>query len=112
MAEIGIQRVSGSAEEGQLLVGSLTFLAIDEVDGAANIALFGFSGTEPSDPNPGEAVLQAVALHATPVILNSANARVMYVAVEGEPNVAAIAASVQQVTNANASVTAGDFLVG
>lgn len=105
---MALTRVNGAVEEGQLLVGSLTHLIVDEVDGADDISNFGFTN---GAADPGEQVLQAIALHATPVILNSANARVMYVAVEGQPNVSAIQASVVSVLGANATVTSGDYLV-
>ena len=105
---MALTRVAGAVEEGQLLVGSLTHLIIDEVDGTDDISNFGFTA---GAADPGEAVVQAVAVHATPVIIQSANARVMYMAVEGSPNVSAIAASVVSVLGANATVTAGDYTV-
>ena len=36
-------RVNGTAASGQFLTGRLTWFIIDEVDGAANIANFGFT---------------------------------------------------------------------
>ena len=105
---MALTRVNGAAAEGQLLVGSLSHFIIDEVDGTDDISSFGFTA---GAADPGEKVLQALALHATPVIVNSANARVRYVAVEGQPNVTAIQASVVSVLGANATVTSGEYIV-
>lgn len=72
-------RVNGAAAEGQFLTGRLTWFVIDEVDGAANIANFGFTA---GAADPGEKVLNAFATVANPVVVESGNARVMYVATE------------------------------
>lgn len=72
-------RVNGAAAEGQFLTGRLTWFVIDEVDGSANIANFGFTA---GSADPGEKVLNAFATVANPVVVESANARVMYVATE------------------------------
>jgi hypothetical protein len=72
-------RVNGTAASGQFLTGRLTWFIIDEVDGAANIANFGFTA---GSADPGEKVLNAFATVANPVVVQSANARVMYVATE------------------------------
>ena len=78
-------RVNGAAAEGQFLTGALTWFRIDEVDGAANIANFGFTA---GSADPGEKVLNAFATVANPVVVESANARLMYVATE-VPGIAA-----------------------
>ena len=106
---MALTRVNGGVEEGQLLVGSLTHLIIDEVDGTDNISNFGFTN---GNPDPGEKVVQAISVHCTPVLINSANARVMYIGVEGSPNTTAMAASINSVlSHNNATVTAGSYIV-
>jgi len=105
-------RVNGAVAEGQLLVGSLSHFIIDEVDGTDNISQFGFDAA--GDAKKGEAVIQAVSLHCTPVLINSISATVMHVGVEGTPSTAAILASVKAVltgAGANATVTAGEYRV-
>ncbi len=72
-------RVNGSAAEGQFLTGRLTWFVVDEVDGSANIANFGFTA---GAADPGEKVLNAFATVANPVVVESGNSRVMYVATE------------------------------
>jgi len=72
-------RVNGGAASGQFLTGALTWFKIDEVNGAANIANFGFTA---GSADPGEKVLNAFATVANPVVVESANARIMYVATE------------------------------
>ena len=105
-------RVNGAVAEGQLLVGSLSHFIIDEVDGTDNISQFGFDAS--GDAKMGEAVIQAVSLHCTPVLINSISATIMHVGVEGTPSTAAILASVKAVltgAGANATVTAGEYRV-
>ena len=72
-------RVNGAAASGQDLTGALTWFRIDEVDGTANIANFGFTA---GSADPGEKLLNALATVANPVVVQSGNARVMYVATE------------------------------
>ncbi len=72
-------RVNGAVTPGQFLTGSLNYFIVDEVDGAANIANFGFTA---GSADPGEKVLNAFATVANPVVVESANARLMYVATE------------------------------
>jgi hypothetical protein len=72
-------RVNGTAAEGQFLTGALTWFRIDEVDGTANIANFGFTA---GSADPGEKLLNAFATVANPVVVESGNARIMYVATE------------------------------
>jgi hypothetical protein len=103
-------RVNGTVAVGQFLTGALTHLIVDEVDGAANIANFGFTA---GAADPGEKVVKAIQLVANPVILASGNARVMYVAVE-LPGVTAadLQSNVRAATGyANLTVTAGSYRV-
>lgn len=103
-------RVNGSAANGQDLTGALTWFRIDEVNGSANIANFGFT-TGVADP--GEKVLNAFATVANPVIVQSGNARILYAATE----VNGIAASDLQVAiraatgYSNLTVVAGTLTV-
>jgi hypothetical protein len=103
-------RVNGGAAEGQFLTGSLTWFKIDEVDGTANIANFGFTS---GSADPGEKVLNAFATVANPVVVESGNARVMYVATEVN---GITASSLQTAIRAagglsNLTVTAGSVTV-
>lgn len=103
-------RVNGAAAEGQFLTGTLTWFRIDEVDGTANIANFGFTA---GSADPGEKVLNAFALLANPVVVESGNARVMYVATEvnGIP-AANIQAAIRSVGGfPNLTVTEGSVTV-
>ena len=103
-------RVNGTAAEGQFLTGALTWFKIDEVDGTANIANFGFTS---GSADPGEKALNAFATVANPVVVESANARIMHVATE-VPGITA--ASLQTAIRAaggftNLTVTAGSVTV-
>jgi hypothetical protein len=100
-------RVNGAVTPGQFLTGALTHLIVDEVDGTANIANFGFTA---GSADPGEKMVQAIQTVAAPVILQSGNARVMYVAVEF-PGVDAadVQTAVRAAGFANATVTAGVY---
>lgn len=112
MSEVrGIVRVNGGVEADQFLTAVLDYFIIDEVDEAANIASFGFDGN--GDPNPGEEVIQALQTVANPVIIESANARVMYIAVEVDGVSASDMANAINArdTFGNATVTAGSFVV-
>jgi hypothetical protein len=112
MSEVrGIVRVNGQVEPDQFLTANLDYFIVDEVDGAANIASFGYDGS--GDPNPGEEVIQALQTVANPVIIESGNARVMYVAVEIDGVSATDMANAinSRAAFANATVTAGSFLV-
>lgn len=100
-------KVNGTVAEYQALTGNLTHLVIDEVDAATDISDFTtVSGN-------AEAVLNAVATVANPVIVESGNARVMYVAVETNgSNTAAMAAAINGLSGfANATVTSGSYTV-
>ena len=105
-------RVNGAVlDNSQLLVGSLSHFIIDEVDGTDDISNFGFTT---GDADPGEAVIQALSIHCTPVLINSISATVMHVGVEGSPSAADLLAAVQVVltgSGANATVTAGEYRV-
>lgn len=103
-------RVNGGAAEGQFLTGALTWFRIDEVNGSANIANFGFTS---GSADPGEKVLNAFATVANPVVVESGNARIMYVATE-VPGIAA--SDLQTAIRAaggftNLTVTAGSVTV-
>jgi len=103
-------RVNGGAASGQFLTGALTWFKIDEVNGSANIANFGFTA---GSADPGEKVLNAFATVANPVLVQSGNARIMYAATE----VNGIAASDLQTAiraatgYSNLTVTAGSVTV-
>ena len=103
-------RVNGSVVAGQFLTGSLNYFIVDEVDGSANIANFGFTA---GAADPGEKVVNAIALVSNPVIIASGNARVMYVATEVNGVTAAnLQANVRAATGyANLTVTSGSFRV-
>lgn len=103
-------RVNGAAAEGQFLTGTLTWFAIDEVDGAANIANFGFTA---GSADPGEKVLNAFATVANPVVVESGNARVMYVATEVNGITAAsLQTAIRAATGySNLTVAAGSITV-
>lgn len=104
-------RVNGAAEEGQLLVGSISHFIINEVDGTDDISSFGFTA---GAANKGEAVLQALATRCTPVLINSVSATVLHVGVEGQPSAADVLLAIQPAltgNGANATVTAGDYTV-
>ena len=106
-------RVNGAVAEGQLLVGSLSHFIIDEVDGTDDISNFGFNAST-GNADPGEAVVQALSIHCTPVLINSISATVMHVGVEGSPDVTKMTASIKSVLTgggANATVTAGEYRV-
>ena len=103
-------RVNGAAANGQDLTGALTWFRIDEVDGSANIANFGFTT---GSADPGEKLLNAFATVANPVIVQTGNARIMHVATE-VPGITA--ASLQTAIRAaggftNLTVTAGSVTV-
>jgi hypothetical protein len=103
-------RVNGSAAEGQFLTGALTWFKIDEVDGSANIANFGFTA---GSADPGEKVLNAFATVANPVVIESGNARVMYVATE-VPGITAssLQTAIRSATGyANLTVASGSITV-
>ena len=103
-------RVNGSVAEGQFLTGALTCFRIDEVDGTANIANFGFTA---GSADPGEKVVNAISLVTNPVIVESGNARVMYIATEVNGVTAAnLQANVRAATGyANLTITSGSFRV-
>jgi hypothetical protein len=103
-------RVNGSVVEGQFLTGSLTFFIIDEVNGAANIANFGYTT---GSADPGEKVVLAFQTVANPVIIESANARVMYAATEvNGVTAAALQTAIRAATGySNLTVTAGTLTV-
>jgi hypothetical protein len=103
-------RVNGAAAEGQFLTGKLTWFAIDEVDGSANIANFGFTS---GSADPGEKVLNAFATVANPVVIESGNARVMYVATEVNGITAgALQTAIRAATGyANLTVASGSITV-
>ena len=108
---MALTRVNGAAQEGQLLVGSLSHFIINEVDGTDDISSFGFTA---GAANKGELVLQALSTRCTPVLINSISATVMHVGVEGSPSAADLLAAIQPVltgNGANATVTAGDYTV-
>jgi hypothetical protein len=112
MSEVrGIVRVNGAVQEDQFLSAVLNYYIVDEVDGAANIASFGYDGN--GDPNPGEELVLALQTVANPVILESANARVMYVALEIDGVAASDIANAinASATFGNATVTEGSFVV-
>lgn len=111
MSEVhGIVRVNGQVESDQFLSATLDYFIVDEVDGEANIASFGYDNA--GNANVGERVIQAIQTVANPVIIESANARVMYIAVEVDGVAASdIEAAVQGALNANATVTEGSFVV-
>ena len=103
-------KVNGSAAEGQFLTGALNWFVIDEVDGSANIANFGFTA---GSADPGEVVLNALATVANPVVIESGNARVMYVATE-VPGItaASLQTAIRAATGyANLTVAAGSISV-
>lgn len=103
-------RVNGGAAEGQFLTGALTWFKIDEVDGSANIANFGFTA---GSADPGEKVLNAFAIVANPVVVESGNARIMYVATEVNGITAsALQTAIRSATSySNLTVTAGSVTV-
>jgi hypothetical protein len=104
-------KVNGAVASGQFLTGTLSFFIVDAVDGgaAANIANFGYTA---GAADPGEKVVFAVQTVATPVLIQSANARVMYVATEvGGVTAAALQTAVRSAGFANATVTAGTLTV-
>lgn len=76
MAQI---RVNGASTADQFLTGSLTHFVVEDNDGA-NIAQFGFDTS--GDPWAGEEAVQLISTVVNPVILESANAQVMYFAAE------------------------------
>tara|TARA_B110000977_G_scaffold18633_1_gene22505 strand:+ start:16152 stop:16481 length:330 start_codon:yes stop_codon:yes gene_type:complete len=104
-------RVAGAVAEGQLLVGTLSYFVIDEVDGVDDISSFGFTA---GAANKGELVISALSTICTPVIINSISATILHVAVEGSPTAARVLAAIQPVltgSGANATATAGTFTV-
>ncbi len=103
-------RVNGAAAEGQFLTGKLTWFAIDEVNGSANIANFGFTA---GSADPGEKVLNAFATVANPVVVESGNARIMYVATEVNGITAsALQTAIRAATGySNLTVAAGSITV-
>jgi hypothetical protein len=102
-------RVNGSAAEGQFLTGALSWFVIDEVDGDANIANFGYTT---GSADPGELVLNAFATVANPVVVESGNARIMYVATE-VPGISAasLQSAVRAAGFANLTVASGSISV-
>jgi hypothetical protein len=104
-------KVNGSVQPGQFLTGTLTYFIVDAVDGgaSANIANFGYTA---GAANPGEKVVFALQTVANPVIIESANARVMYVATEiGGASASALQTAVRSTGLANATVTSGTLTV-
>jgi len=104
-------RVNGAVASDQFLTAELSHFILDEVDGSANIADFGFDGS--GDPKAGEAALQAIQTVANPVIVESSNARVLFFAVENDGHVNTdFANAVNSLSSfANATVTAGSYNV-
>jgi hypothetical protein len=104
-------KVNGKVQEGQFLTGSLSYFIVDAVDGgaASNIANFGYTA---GNANPGEKLVLALQTVANPVIIESANARIMYVATEvGGVSAGALEDAVVAAGFANATVTSGTFAV-
>lgn len=100
-------KVNGTVAEFQALTAHLTYLVIDEVDGATDISDFS------TVQGNAEAVLNAIGTVANPVIVESANARVMYAAVEiNGASTSDMANAINALSGfANATVTAGSFTV-
>ena len=100
-------KVAGSPLKDQFLVGELTHLIIDEVDGAKSINDF-----TTVDGN-AEVLLKALSTVANPVIIAEGNARVMYVAVEhAGVSTSNMANAINSVSIfANATVTSGTYAV-
>ena len=109
--KMALVRVAGAVAEDQLLVGTLSYFVIDEVDGTDDISSFGFTA---GAANKGELVISALSTICTPVIINSISATILHVAVEGSPTAARVLAAIQPVltgSGANATATAGTFTV-
>lgn len=100
-------KTNGAPEAGQFLTGNLDHLIIDEVAGAADISDLGtVSGN-------AEVLLSALSTVSNPVIVESSNARVMFVAVES--NGASTTDMANAINEATAftvcTVTAGSYAV-
>lgn len=103
-------RVNGAVASDQFLTGELTHFILDEVDGASNVASFGYSA---GVANKGEEAVNLIQTVANPVIINASNARILHFAVE-TPGITA--SSLQTAVRlgssfANATVTAGTYAV-
>jgi len=100
-------KVAGSPLKDQFLVGELSHLIIDEVDGAKEINDFSTVNGN------AEVLLKALSTVANPVIIAEGNARVMYVAVEhAGVSTSDMANAINGTSSfASATVTSGTYAV-
>lgn len=102
-------KLNGSLADFQNLTANLVYVIVDEVDGADDISDFSTVGGN------AEAVVNAISTVANPVILESGNARVMYMALEvggADADLMQAAANAAGIlSHSNLTVTAGTFTV-
>jgi hypothetical protein len=100
-------KTNGAPEAGQFLTGNLDHLIIDEVSGTADISDLGTVNGN------AEVLLSALSTVSNPVIIESSNARVMFVAVESNgASTADMATAINEATAFSAcTVTAGSYSV-
>jgi len=100
-------KTNGAPAEGQFLTGNLDHLIIDEVAGSADISDFGTVNGN------AEVLLAALSTVSNPVIIESSNSRIMFVAVES--NGASTSDMANAINGASAfstvTVTAGSYAV-
>lgn len=104
-------RVNGSVADGQFLTADLAYFVFDEVDGTSNISNYGYTA---GVKDPGEKLVHLVQTVGHPVIIENANARVSYMAIEAAPGITAADLQAAIRTDAafpNLTVTAGTFSV-
>lgn len=106
-------RVNGSAADAQFLSGALAYFTVDAVSTAAtaNLSARGFTA---GSPDPGQKMINLIQTVCSPVIIEGANSRVIYIAVEAAPGVTAaqIQAAIRTETAfATSTVTSGSFSV-
>lgn len=104
-------KVNGAVADGQFLTADLAYFVIDEVDGSANISNYGYTA---GAKDPGEKLIHLIQTVGHPVIIENANARVTYVAIEAAPGV--LAANIEAAIRTdsafpNLTVTSGTFTV-
>lgn len=104
---MALTRKTGTgAETGQWVVGTITHLKVDAANVAANVQALNVG-------QDGEQILTTLALTNTPIIVDTPDANVMYVAVEGVANVTAMQASIRALGAdfGNTTVASGTYTV-
>lgn len=104
-------RVNGGVADGQFMTADLAYFIIDDVNGSANIASYGYTA---GNKNAGEKMVHILETVGTLVILENISSNVAHVAMEAAPGIAAADIQTALRTDSDfsaATVTAGSFVV-